>query len=105
MFGVAGLPGGACFTIGCAASAAAGRKLRTSLLANGWPGCSARACCCFANGTGGGGGAVFAITCRLHTAGGARVTLFVVAVFPPRALSCVVGLTPVPATYDSAIWC
>jgi len=74
MFGVAGLPGGACLTIGCDAALVAGLKLRTSLLAKGCPGCAARACCCFANGTGGGGGVLLAITCRFITAGGGAVT-------------------------------
>ena len=75
MFGVAGLPGGATLTIGCAAAAvAAGRNVCTSCFAKGCPGCAASACCCFANGTGGGGGVVFAITARFITAGGGAVT-------------------------------
>jgi hypothetical protein len=69
-FGVAGLPGGACLTCGCAAGTLAGRKLSTSFFANGWPGCAARACCWVANGTGGGGGGAFATTNRLATAAG-----------------------------------
>ena len=74
MVGVAGLPGGACLTIGRAAAAPAGGKPWISCCAKGCPGCTARACCCFANGTGGGGGVRFAITCRFITAAGGAVT-------------------------------
>ena len=74
MVGVAALPGGACLTIGCAAAAAGGLKFWISCLAKGCPGCAARACCCFANGTGGGGGVRFATTCRFITAAGGAVT-------------------------------
>jgi hypothetical protein len=88
MFGVAGWPGGACLTIGCgAAPAAAGRKVCTSRLARGCPGCAASSCCCFANGTGGGGGGVFAITCRFITAAGGALTRFAVAALAPNTLS------------------
>lgn len=66
MVGVAFFAGGATFTIGRAAMA--GRRVCTSFLASGCPGCAARACCCFAKGTGGGGGAFLATTCRFATA-------------------------------------
>jgi len=104
MVAVAGLPGGACFTIGCGASAAAGRKFLTSLLANGCPGCAARACCCFANGTGGGGGVRFAITCRFITAAGGALTRFAVANFAPSTLSRV-GATATRALNDAPAIC
>ena len=72
--GVAGLPGGASLTIGCAAAVPVGRKLCISRGATGCPGCAARACCCVANGTGGGVGVFFAITCRFITAAGGAGT-------------------------------
>ena len=87
MFGVAGFPGGACLTSGCASAAAAGRKVRTSLLANGSPGCSARARCCLAKGTGGGGAGALAITCRFATAVGGAATRFAVEARAPSTLS------------------
>jgi hypothetical protein len=87
MFGVAGFPGGACLTSGCASAAAAGRKLCTSCLAKGCPGCAARACCCLANGTGGGGAGALAITCRFATAAGGAATRFAVAALAPSTLS------------------
>lgn len=83
MFGFAGLPGGACLTIGCTEGAFAGRKVCTSCCARGCPGCAARACCCLAKGTGGGGGVALAITCRLATAaGGAGLRLELLALGP-----------------------
>jgi hypothetical protein len=87
MFGVAGFPGGACLTSGCASAVAAGRKVRTSLFANGCPGCAARACCCLANGTGGGGAGALAITCRFTTAAGGAATRFAVEALAPSTLS------------------
>ena len=45
VFGVAGLPGGACLTSGCVAGTFAERKLSTSFFPRGRPGCAARACC------------------------------------------------------------
>src|SRR5579859_2970291 len=87
MFGVAGLPGGACLTIGCVAATFVGRKVCTSLFANGCPGCTARACCCLAKDTGGGGGVALAITCRLITAAGGAATRLAVAALDPSTLS------------------
>jgi hypothetical protein len=74
MVGVAGFAGGACLTMGRAAALAAGRSVCTSLLTSGCPGCAARACCCFAKGTGAGGGVFFATTCRFATAAGGAAT-------------------------------
>ena len=90
--GVAGLPGGACFTIGRAAGALAGRKLCICCRAMGCPGCAASACCRAANGTGEGGGATFATTARLATAaGGATARPAVLACAPSTLLE--VGAT------------
>jgi len=74
MVGVAAFPGGANLTAACAASLPDGRNVCSSLFGKGCPGCAAKACCCFANGTGSGGGVCFAITCRLKTAAGGAVT-------------------------------
>src|SRR5882672_2839729 len=87
MFGVAGFPGGAILTMGCASGAAAGRRLCTSRRASGSPGCWARACCCRANDTGGGGGGALAMTCRFAMAAGGAVTRFAVFARAPRTLS------------------
>jgi hypothetical protein len=87
--GVAGLAGGATFTMGRAAAALAGRRLCTSFLASGCPGCAASACCCLAKGTGGGGGVFFATTCRLAMAAGGAVTWPAVAALEPSTLACV----------------
>ena len=74
MVAVAGFPGGATFTAGCAAGALAGRNAATSRLGKGWPGCAAMACCFWAKDAGGGGGVAFAITCRFITAAGGAET-------------------------------
>ena len=100
---VAGLPGGACLTKGCAAAAFAGRKLCTSWTANGWPGCFASSCCCLANGTGGGGGVVFATTGRLTTASGGRATRLAVGADVPRTLSRLGATTALDTTGAAAI--
>ena len=73
MWGVAGLPGGACLTNGRAA-ADAGRKVCISRFPTGCPGCAAIAFCLSANGGGGGGGVCLATTCRFITAAGGAVT-------------------------------
>jgi hypothetical protein len=104
MVGVAGLPGGACLTIGCAAAVAAGRKLCTSRFPKGCPGCAAKACSCFAKGTGGGGGVAFAITCRFITAGGGVVTWLAVAALAPSTLSRV-GTTATRVVRGAAAIC
>ena len=87
MCGVAGFPGGACLTIGCAAGVFAGRKVCTSCRAKGCPGCAAKACCCLAKGTGGGGGVALAITCRLATAAGGAATCPALLAIDPSTLS------------------
>ena len=87
MFGVAGLPGGACLTIGCAAGVFAGRKVCTSCRARGCPGCAANACCCLAKGTGGGGGVALATTCRLATAAAAQLRVPRYSLSIPSTLS------------------
>ena len=101
---MAGLPGGASLTIGCGAAAAAGRRVCTSCLAKGCPGCAANACCCLANGTGGGGGVVFATTARFITAAGGAVTRFAVEAFAPSTLSRV-GATATLALRGAAAIC
>ena len=87
MFGVAGFPGGASLTIGCAAGVFAGRKVCTSFRSRGCPGCAAKASCCLAKGTGGGGGSALAITCRLATAGGGAATCSALLALDPNTLS------------------
>ena len=105
MFGVAGLPGGACLTIGCVAVTLAGRKLCTSCRAKGCPGCAARTCCCFAKATGGGGGVALAITCRLATAAGGAATRFAVAALAPSTLSRVGATATLELIGAEAIAC
>ena len=103
--GVAGLPGGACFTIGCGAAVVAGRKLAISRFGKGCPGCAAIACCCFAKETGGGGGVAFAITCRFMTAAGGADTWFAVAAFDPSTACCVGATAALALTGPAAICC
>ena len=85
--GVAGFPGGACLTIGCAAGVFAGRKVCTSCRSRGCPGCAAKACCCLAKGTGGGGGVALATTGRLATAAGGAATCPALLALAPSTLS------------------
>src|SRR5207245_1138165 len=89
---------------GAAAAPAGARRLASSFLGKGCPGCAAIACCLAANGAGGGGGAFFAITCRFITAAGGAVTWFAVEAFAPSTAAGV-GFTATLALTGAALSC